>query len=191
MADSDQPPRGETDPWGGGGDGPGIVELFESLRAKLILFFEVRRCVDPEGLADATLERVVQKLCQGTKVSDIARFTFGVAKHIFQEYLRRQKATQKFAEEQKYHLTANSGDDEEVSAARERRLECLEECMARLKEQERTLLHEYFRFKGQPKLEHRKQLAERLNISRQALTLRVFHLKRKLKKCITDCLESA
>lgn len=191
MGDSDLPARAETDPWGGGGDGPGIVELFESLRAKLILFFEVRRCADPEELADATLERVIRRLCQGTKVSDIVRFSFGVAKHIFQEYLRRQRANQRLAEEQKYHITANPGDGGEDSAARERRLECLEECMARLREQERTLLYEYFKFKGQPKAEHRRLLAERLNISREALTLRIFHLKRKLRKCITDCLESA
>lgn len=192
MDGRDTPADAAEDLWGGGGDRPGIVELFETLRGKLTLFFEARRCVDPEGLADATLERVIQKLCEGTKVTDLTAYSFGVAKNLIREGARRERAMQEYVEEQKHRLRASAaGDEDEEAALKERRLKCLEDCAARLSERERWTLFEYYRLKGQPKLEHRRRMAEQLDVTREALTLRVFHLKQRLKRCINDCLDSA
>lgn len=191
MDERGTPADAGADPWAGGADRPGIVELFETLRGKLTLFFEVRRCVDAEGLADATLARVVQKLCEGTKVLDLMGYSFGVAKNVFREYTRENTTRREFVEEQKHRLQSRQVEEEDDAALRERRLACLEECTARLRERERWTLFEYYRFKGQAKLDHRMRMAEQLNISRSALTLRIYHLKQKLKKCITDCLEDA
>lgn len=189
MAKPSQPPNDKPNPWQGAGDDcQGIVELFESLRSKLILFFEVRRCPDPEEFAETTLERVIQKLCEGTKVVDLVRYTFGVAKNVFREYLRGQKAKLKYIEEQQHRFKSGLREANSDAAVREQRLKCLDGCLAWLQEQERWILSEYYRFTGQRKLEHRRKLAEQLNISREALTLRVFHIKRKLKQCISKCL---
>jgi RNA polymerase sigma factor (sigma-70 family) len=192
MDDWDSPPNAETNGWGmfGVDDDQGIVELFESMRDKMVIFFEVRHCIDPEELADETLERVLQKLCQGTEVSDLIRYSYGVAKNIFHEHLRRERAKQKYVEAEKHRSGPDPSDDTDDAALREQRLQYLEDCLARLSEQGRSLLSEYYKFTGQLKLDHRKKMAEELNISREALTLRVFHLKRKLKKCINDCLEN-
>jgi DNA-directed RNA polymerase specialized sigma24 family protein len=191
MDERGTPADAEHDPWEGG-DRRGIVELFESLRGKLTLFFEARRCVDAEGLADATLERVIQKLCEGTKVADLTRYSFGVAKNIIREDARRERARQKYVEEQTHRLRAVSGAEADDEAAlREGRLRCLEECTTRLGERERWTLFEYYKLKGQAKLGHRREMAEQLDISREALTLRIFHLKQRLKKCINDCLGSS
>jgi len=98
------PPNAETNPWSafGGEEGESIVELFESLRAKLTTFFEVRRCIDPEELADETLQRVVLKICQGTEVSNLVGYSYGVAKNIFMEHVRSEKARQAYLDSQKY-----------------------------------------------------------------------------------------
>ena len=165
----------------------GIVELFESLRGRLIIFFEKRRCVDPEELADATLERVVEKLCEGAKVANLGSYSFGVAKNVFYEYLRGKRATLTFIDEQKYKHEPTS--DENSAAMRERQLACLEECLSHLKERDRTMLLDYYRFKGRLKLDQRRKMAEEMNITREVLALRVFHLKQKLKKCVSERLE--
>lgn len=192
MADPNEPPNAEGDAWRVfDGDRQRVIEQFRSLQGKLTLFFEVRHCIDPEELADETIERVIRKLCEGAKVSDLMSYSYGVAKNIFYEYLRREKAKHKYSDEQRYRSEAETEDDAHEAAQQERRLQCLEECTKRLKEEARWMLFEYYRYKGQRKLEHRRKMAEKLNITREALTLRIFHLKRKLRKCIDDCLENS
>ncbi|HEX7312603.1 MAG TPA: sigma-70 family RNA polymerase sigma factor [Pyrinomonadaceae bacterium] len=183
-----EPLSGAGGPWGPfDGDGPSVVERFRALQSKLIFYFERRHCFDPEELADETLERVMRKLCEGTEVLDLTHYSYGVARNVFYEYLRKEKAKHKYSDEQRRRPEAAAGDDEEAET-RERRLRCLEGCMARLKERERWLMFEYYKYKGQRKVLHKQKLAEHLNISREALTLRIFHLKRRLKTCIEDCL---
>lgn len=190
--DSDSALNAETDPWRafGGEDGQGIIELFESLRAKLTIFFEIRHCIDPEELADETMQRVVLKICQGTEVSNLIGYSYGVAKNILKENRRRESVKQAYVDSQKYRAGSDPIDDEADAQMRERRLKCMEDCLARLKEQGRSLLSEYYKFKGQAKLVHRKQMAEDLNISREALSLRVFHLRQKVKRCVHECLQN-
>lgn len=190
MADTSEPPSGAGDPRRAfDGDGPGVVERFRALQSKLIFYFERRHCFDPEELADETLERVMRRLCDGTEVSDLTNYSYGVARNVFYEYLRRERAKRKYTEEQRQRPEAAADEDGEAEA-RERRHRCQEGCMARLKERERWLLFEYYRYKGQRKVSHKQKLAEQLNISREALTLRIFHLKRRLKACVKDCLEN-
>jgi RNA polymerase sigma factor (sigma-70 family) len=192
MDERDSPPNGETNPWSVfGSDSQSIVELFELLRGKMVIFFEVRCCLDPEELADETLERVMKKLCAGTEVTDLVRYSYGVARNIFHEYLRKEKAKRKYVEAQQHRFGTHPEEEEPDAAEREQRRKCQEGCLARLKEQGRWLLSEYYRFRGQPKLDHRQKMADQLNISRETLRLRVFHLKQKLKKCVDDCLENS
>jgi RNA polymerase sigma factor (sigma-70 family) len=194
MDERDSPPNAETSPWSVfGSDSQSIVELFELLRGKMIIFFEARRCLDPEELADETLARVMKKLCAGTEVSDLVRYSYGVARNVFHEYLRKESAKRKYVEAQQHRFGTHAEEEEPDDAddAREQRLKCQEGCLARLNEDGRRLLFEYYRFRGQPKLEHRQKMADQLNISRETLRLRVFHLKQKLKKCVKDCLENS
>ena len=190
KAEPEIPPTSEIDQSEVSGQAHlGIVERFKSIRARMIFFFEKRNCIDPEELADATLERVVKRLCGGAKVSDLERYSYGVAKKIFLEYLRKKDATVAFFDDQKYRSYSTSGGGEDDAVIRERQLTCLEECMARLKEQDRTMLMEYYQFNGRLKLEQRRKMAERMNISRETLALRIFHLKQKLRKCVSERLE--
>ncbi len=191
MADANEPPNGKVSPWSVFENGDrSIIERFESSRGKLIIYFERRHCLDPEELAEETLERVMRKLCEGTEVADLMSYSYGVARNVFHEYLRKEKAKQKYFNEERRRRPEGDAGENEDAAVQERRLECLEQCTARLKERERWMLFEYYRYKGQRKLEHRRKIAEQLNISRETLTLRIFHLKGRLKKCINEGLEN-
>ena len=189
MAEPNLPPDFEP-PEEFDSDGPGIVELFDTLRGKLIVFFSVRGCFDPEEHADTTLARVFQKLCNGTKVGNLAAYTFGVAKKVLLEHYRKKTEMTRFVDEQKYKLRVEPSDEDDDSVIREHRLKCLDKCLARLKEQDRKMLLDYFKFKGREKMEHRRKMAEQMGISRDALSLRIFHLKQKLGKCVSDLLEN-
>ena len=68
MAEPEPPPHPQAEqPEVSAADSSELVESFKIIRSKLILFFEVKRCVDPEELADETLMRVFKKLCGGGK----------------------------------------------------------------------------------------------------------------------------
>ena len=65
---------------------------YEQIRSRLIKIFTGRGCVDPEGLADETINRVTSKLTEikSEFSGDPARYFFGVANKVYMEYLRRK-----------------------------------------------------------------------------------------------------
>jgi len=173
-----------------GDDPESAAERFEVLRRKLVFYFEARRCDDPEELAHETLARLIQKHGEQVEVKDLMRFSYGVAKNVLHEYLRRKKKEKIYLSEREYQSRAGTGD-EEAAAGKERRLECLEKCAVNLSAQERALLIDYFSGRGRGRQEHRKRMAEQLHITLETLRLRVFNLKRRVRKCIEKCLEES
>jgi RNA polymerase sigma factor (sigma-70 family) len=191
MADQDPPPDAVPDPWSMFGDDPEIArELFEALRRRLVFYFERRRCEDPEELAQETLVRLYWRYREEVEVIDPTRYCYGVAKNVLLEYLRKKRDETNNISEQEYYVHADAADEEEA-ACKERRLECLEKCVARLSPEERALLTDYLSGRGRSGQAQRRRMAEQLNIPRDTLTMRVFNLKRKLKKCIEKCLEES
>jgi RNA polymerase sigma factor (sigma-70 family) len=170
-------------------DSSGLVESFAIIRSKLILFFEVKRCVDPEGLADETLMRVFKKLCSGEEVTDLTAYSFGFARFVFLEYLRKKDVPLEFIDEQLYQFEMEANDDDNDAAMREKKMACLEQCLARLKKDDREMLLQYYEVSGNLKTEHRLKMAQERNISRSTLSMRIFHLKEKLRKRVSDLLE--
>src|SRR6202008_1561467 len=65
---------------------------YEQIRSRLIKFFTGRGCIDPEELADETINRVTSKLSEIRKefTGDPALYFYGVAKLVYMEYLRRK-----------------------------------------------------------------------------------------------------
>jgi DNA-directed RNA polymerase specialized sigma24 family protein len=190
MADQDPPPDAVTDSWSMfGDDEQSAGERFEGLRGKLVFYFESRRCDDPEELAHETLERLMRRHDEQVEVKDLMRYSYGIAKNVLQEHWREKKAKQKYVTEEGRRPQVNT--DDEAAAGKERRLKCLEECSAGLSTGERTLLTDYFGGRGRGIQKRRRSMAEELNISREALTLRVFHLKHRLRKCIEKCLQES
>lgn len=190
MADQDPPPDDVPDLWSMFGDDvQSAGEHFEGLRRKLVFYFESRRCDDPEELAHETLDRLMRRHGEHVEVKDLMRYSYGIARNVLYEYWHRREAEQNYINDEGHRPQVK--EDDEGAVHKERRLECLEECVAGLNAQERALLADYFGGRGRGIQERRREMAEELNISREALTLRVFHLKRRLRKCIAKCLEES
>ena len=65
---------------------------YEKIRRSLIKIFTGRGCVEPEDLADETINRVTSKLKEIEKEfsGDRTRYFFGVANKVHLEHLRRK-----------------------------------------------------------------------------------------------------
>jgi RNA polymerase sigma factor (sigma-70 family) len=157
-----------------------LVKLYEGLREKLIFFLGTKGCHDPEEFADMTLMRVIEQIYAGKPIGDLRHYPFGVARNILKEKYRHEKKVKlESIDEEKHQFAVKSSADESDADRRERRWRYFEECLTRLTEEERAIFLEYYECKG----EDRQKMAKRLNITRSALTVRIFHLKRRLEKC--------
>jgi DNA-directed RNA polymerase specialized sigma24 family protein len=152
---------------------------YEQIRSRLIKIFTGRGCIDPEELADETINRVTSKLkeIQNEFKGDQARYFFGVANKVFLEYLRRK--------------TPQPPSTSTDSGRAELEYRCLERCIERLSEEDRALLLKDYGAKGRTQADRRKALAEELGISLNALRIRVYRIRAALKECIEKCIQGS
>ena len=153
---------------------------YERIRGALIKIFTGRSCVEPEDLADETINRVARKLKEIEKdfSGDRARYFFGVANKVHLEHLRRkipQAMPQSPSEPNRIELEYN----------------CLERCIERLSKEDRNLLLRYHGADGRAETELRRALAAELGIAPNALRIRVHRIRVGLKECVEKCIERA
>jgi DNA-directed RNA polymerase specialized sigma24 family protein len=153
---------------------------YEKIRRSLIKIFTGRGCVEPEDLADETINRVTSKLKEiGTEFSgDCARYFFGVANKVYLERLRRKPPQP---------VPAPAADPDRI----ELEYNCLERCIERLTKENRELLLRYYAVDRRAETEDRRSLAEELGIAPNALRIRVFRIRLGLKDCVERCIERA
>jgi DNA-directed RNA polymerase specialized sigma24 family protein len=152
-------------------------QRYEEIRRRLIKIFTCRGCLEPEALADETIDRVVRRLkeIEGTYVGDHALYFYGVANKVHLEYLRKKPALS----------PPSPADDPDET---EQEYECLERCIGRLPPGNRELVLEYYQEEKGAKIDHRKHLAERLGIALNALRIRAHRIRTALQECMQDCL---
>ena len=153
-------------------------EKYEEIRRRLIKIFACRGCDCPEDLSDETINRVVRKVPEIAESyeGDPALYFYGVARYVHHEYLREKP------------IPPPPPADEPSS--REEDYECLEQCMENLPSRSRDLFLEYCREEKRAKIEHRKQLAERLGIELNALRIRACRIRMQLQTCVLECLQN-
>jgi len=158
-------------------------ERYETIRCKLIRFFEWRDCPHPEEHADETINRVIRKIDQGGQLENPSTYAYGIARmlllEIYKETEREKNALQEVA------LTPQSAPDVTDDA----RYTCLQHCLAALPTESRELIIQYYQGEGQSKIENRKQLAERGSMPLNALRIRVLRVREKLEVCVKGCVE--
>jgi DNA-directed RNA polymerase specialized sigma24 family protein len=149
-------------------------EKYEGIRQTLMRFFEWRRCLPADEHADETIDRVARKIAGGEQVrsADPRSYFYGVAKHVYQEWLKVPPAVDVLTEPPVAVVP-------DVS----RRLECVRDCRATLGTGSRELLERYY-------LDAPDGLADSLGVTHNALRLRVFKEKQKLRACVERCLDS-
>ena len=153
---------------------------YEKIRTGLISFFTGRGHCEAEDLADETINRVISRLHEVSNqvTGERARYFYGVARKVQLEYLRRKSP----------QAPPDSTTD---STQVELEYRCLEQCMARLSQENRDLVLRYYEADGREKIEKRKQLADELGIAPNALRIRAYRIRAALQKCVAQCVEDA
>lgn len=160
-------------------------EKYEALRRMLLRFFEWRGAPFPEEQTDETLNRLAKKLKEGVDVKDIHRYCYEIARLVFLEALKGNDSRSNSLEE--LQVEAAAGTDTEV-IEKEIRLACLDDCLCTLSDDSRQLIVEYYRDAKRQRIDHRKALAARLGLSREALANRAQRLRDKLQHCVARCV---
>ena len=153
---------------------------YEAIRHRLIKLFTCRGCLEPEDLADETINRVANKLLQikETFEGPPAPYFYAVAGKVHLEYLRRKPLPPPLPPTQ---------DSEEL----EREYDCLEQCMQRQTPANSQLVLEYYRGEKRAKIDQRRRLAEQYEIALNALRIRAHRIRAALQECVETCIKEA
>jgi len=151
---------------------------YEDIRQRLIRIFACRGCMEPDILADETINRVARKVevIAGNYHGDPALYFYGVANKIHLEQLKKVKP-------QVTEWHEDKGEDHEAE------FECLDRCMDKLTMHNRELVLKYYDHEKDAKIEQRRMLAETMNIGLNALRIRAHRIRSILYRCISGCLD--
>ena len=161
-------------------------ERYEELRRVLIRFFEWRNAPFPYEHADETLNRVARKIDEGVEIKNISAYCHEVARYVFLEAVKGRDS--KLTQLNDIDLESPVTITQDESADHERRLACLDICLDGLESANRSLIIEYYGNGERPLIDHRRAIAERLGLRRDALANRVQRLRDKLERCVRQCV---
>lgn len=161
-------------------------EKYENLRNVLTRFFEWRGAPFPDERTDETLDRVARKLDEGVEIRNLKAYCHEVARLVYLESLRSgdAKRTQLDGE----HLDGVEHSARDGSDEKEMWLSCLDECLDKLDTDSRELITEYYRDGESVRIDHRKALAARFGLRRDALANRAQRIRTKLEECVRRCI---
>jgi DNA-directed RNA polymerase specialized sigma24 family protein len=165
-------------------------ERYLEMRRRLVSYFDRRNRPAADELADETLNRVARTLEQTGSIATRppARYCYVIAKFVLFEDLRRERRHVGFDETRlRIDMRANVSEPTEDFTLREQRLDCLDRCLEQLKPEQRMLIVEYYRDSRREKIERRRELADRLGISMNALAIRACRIRDVLLTCLEGC----
>jgi hypothetical protein len=151
---------------------------------KLEGYFRIRGVADPAAAADETLDRAARRIAEGTEVPNIDNFCLGIARFIVKEGWRintRESTAFKEFLERHEHASADQLD----------RLSLMKSCFEELPQYEKNLLNAYCDApRGKARAQHRRELAQRLELTVSALRIRVTRLRQNLDECLKQLSKS-
>jgi len=157
------------------------------MRGRLVRYFDRRNCFPADDLADETLNRVARRLEEEGAISEgpPARYCYIVAKFVLLEHVRRSRS-QVSAEESDFSLAVSSVTRVPSTTEREteQMLDYLEHCLEKLVVGDRELILGYYRGELREKIEQRRELAERLGLTINALSIRACRIRDRLEDCV-------
>ena len=168
-------------------DGRNYLEM----QQRLVAYFDRKNCLTPNEYADETLNRVARRLEEegAIKSETPAKYCYIVARFVFMEYLRgMDKASVPIDDVLNQKLAAKDSEDEEKET-KEKMLNCLEHCTGKLEMANRDIIISYYFGEERVKIENRRALAQKLEISVNALSIRACRIRDKLEMCVGKCAE--
>jgi RNA polymerase sigma factor (sigma-70 family) len=179
-----------------GADDEAAATAYLEIRRALFTFFTARGGMNPDELADETINRVARRLSEGTEISaeNPASYFYAVARNVLREQRSNTGATLPLPDDDQTQSTETTPydlmihADEEIEA--EARRESLKTCLNRLLPEERELIVSYYQFAGGAKIENRKSLAARFHLSNNTLRQKVARLRSKLAECVSRSMRA-
>jgi len=157
-------------------------QMYEALRVRLVKFFEWRACQFADDLADETLDRVVKKFDSGETINDYLNYSYGVARLVYLETVKKQAREKAVVINMPFTEIAEENENPQ--------LDCLEKCLQKLSAENRTMILHYYRDDKQAKIDYRKKLADKFEISTNALRIKTLRIRAKLEECVFNCLKN-
>lgn len=155
-------------------------EEYEKLRARLMYFFERKGCRIPAELSDETINRVARRIEEGLEIKDVFKFSYGVARLVLLEHWNDPKREW----DQLNEKWPPPKSDREFE---DRRLECMEKCLQSLPPEDRDLIVKNCILDKKGK----EELANSLELTINALRIRVFRIRARLHECRERCVRSS
>ena len=164
-------------------------ERYLDIRQRLVAYFDRRNRLHADDLADETLTRVARTLEEDGHIDTTppARYCYVVAKFVLLEDFRRERRYTRLDTAWKIHQMPPAAADATEADARERRLDCLDRCLAELTRDQRQLIVEYYAGAQRARIEGRNGLAARLGITMNALAIRASRIRDALRSCFGRC----
>ena len=167
-------------------------QKYLEMRARLVAYFDRKNCSAPDELSDETFNRIACRLEEEGITEDEApaRYCYIVARFVFLESLRRKQKEQAMVTDLGNLGHANSpSPGDEAGEQRQRLLSCLERCLDTLDVAQREIIARYYSGQEREKINNRRELAQQLGISPNALTIRACRIRDKLESCVSRCLD--
>lgn len=163
-------------------------QKYLEMRGRLISYFDRKNCLSPEDLADETLNCVARRLEEEGKIESEtpAKFCYITARFVFLESLRGKEKQNVPIDETVHQKAAKETDEKEE---KEKMLVCLENCTGKLDAANREIILGYYVGEERTKIENRRAIAARLEISVNALSIRACRIRDKLETCVKKCAE--
>jgi DNA-directed RNA polymerase specialized sigma24 family protein len=143
--------------------------------------------LNADQLADETLNRVARRLDEeggNIETETPARYCYIVARFVFMEYLRSNEREVAALDNVSRQVNAISNEDLD---RKEKLLECLDRCAAKLEPSQRELIFGYYVGEQRAKISNRRSLAQTLGITVNALSIRACRIRDKLEGCVKEC----
>jgi DNA-directed RNA polymerase specialized sigma24 family protein len=174
---------------------------YETFRRVLIVFFERRRQGDhAHELADRVFNIVSRKLGAGDVLiaTNPRAYLLGVARNVWREQYKKPRLEPLCIDEvhgqtrdERNHFSSKQqrtlrdkwdehSRDQECLRAQRLLLDRLDCCLLKLSEESRNLVLEYYRNDASSNMEGRRNLANRLGLTSNALTIRVHRIRKQL-----------
>jgi hypothetical protein len=168
-------------------------ERYLEIRRRLVAYFDRRNRPAPDLLADETLDRISRTLEESgrIKVTPPARYCYVVARFVLLEDIRRGDRHVPYDETRPIVQHVRSAGAAAAEEAARRSIDCLGRCLATLKPADRELIVEYYRDAKRQRIDRRRELATRLGITMNALSIRVWRLRASLEACVAACRRGA
>jgi DNA-directed RNA polymerase specialized sigma24 family protein len=159
-------------------------QKYETVRLRLLKYFEWRGSDVPDIDTDETINRVARKIEEGQNVYNLDGYIYGVARLVNAESLKKRNKKQEMLDESGHTDPVTDEENPDVTD----RKACLDRCLRYLTNEDRKIVTEYYAYDEGQKIPYRKQLAARLGISANALRIKAHRLRVNLEACVSECL---